>query len=100
MRGKLEKAITDKIYVTEDGIRREVTAKHNMEQVCKEENIKIFTQTYDTPPLTYPILGDLGILAEGPAVQDIFAGTYVPSVEFNIYATQLLQHLEIPKATL
>ena len=37
MREKLEKAITDKIYVTENRVRREVTNKHNMEKVCMKK---------------------------------------------------------------
>ena len=78
MRDKLEKVITDKIYVTEEDTRREATDKSDVEQVCMNENMKRFTRTHDTPPMILPLLHELGIRAEGPAVKDVLEGTYVP----------------------
>ena len=100
MRGKLEKAITDKIYVTEGNRRREATEKLDMEQVCMKENMERFTQTQETPQILLPLLKDLGITAEGPAMKDVLEGTYVPSMECDTYAIKLLQHLEMPQATI
>ena len=100
MRGKLEKATTDKIYVTENGRRREATEKLDIKQVCMNENLQRFTQAFNTPPMASPLLQDLGLTAEEETTKEMHEGTHIPSMECDMHAAQLLQHLEIPKATL
>jgi hypothetical protein len=87
MRGKLTRTATTQVYVTENGIRRVATKKLDIEQVCIAKNDSRFSQSEPTPPMTAPLLQDLGYLADGPAIEDILNGVYIPPDGTNYYAT-------------
>ena len=56
IRGKLIKSSTTMCHVTEDGVRREVTEKEDLEQVAANENDSRFSQSENTPPMTNPLV--------------------------------------------
>jgi hypothetical protein len=76
--------------------RRVVTDKCEMEDACIDENIAWFSQSHDTPPMTEPLVSDLGYLADTPESQSILDGTYIPPPGVNFYARLLLRELRMP----
>ena len=55
----------------ENGTLQEVTDRKGIESACIESNRAKFTQTEDTPPMTSPLVDDLGFDGTYPAYQDI-----------------------------
>jgi hypothetical protein len=94
MRGKL----TIQVYVTPNNIRRVAVEKQDIENVCIAENDSRFSQLETTPPMSEPLLSALGYLANGPAIEDILNGTYIPPDGTNYYVALLLRELKIPDA--
>jgi hypothetical protein len=50
----------------------------------------------DTPPMTEPLLSDLGYLADTEAAEQILNGTYICLPGTNEYMRDLLQIIECP----
>jgi hypothetical protein len=48
--------------------------------------------------MTEPLLSELGFLGDGPAIDDILAGTYIPPDGTDYYAALLLQKMKILEA--
>jgi hypothetical protein len=98
MRHRLEKSATIKVFATENGIRTIVTEKEKIEEVCINENISRFSQSYGTPPLREPLLSELGIWGDGPAVEAILQGTYEPPDDIDNFTRKLLKEMKMPEA--
>ncbi len=92
---KLGKNSTTKLYYTCDGVRTECTDKVSMEEACIAENTARFSQTEATPPMTEPLLSDLGYLADTEAAQRILDGTYEIPADLDPYAALLIQELRM-----
>jgi hypothetical protein len=73
---KLGKKSTAKLYYTSDGVQTECTDKFSMEEACIAENTAQFSQTEATPPMTKPLVTNLGYLADTEAAQRILDDTY------------------------
>ena len=52
--------------------------KEDIENVCLIENITRFSQAKNTPPMTEPLLGDIGVSGIDPNADRIIQGTYIP----------------------
>jgi hypothetical protein len=96
MQGKLQRNATTQIFVTDATGRRTVTKKEDIEAACITENIARFTQSEDTPPMTEPLISELGYLADTDAAEAVLAGTFVPPPETDEYAKLLLAELRMP----
>ena len=96
MQGKLQRNATIQIYVNEPEGRRLVTDKSDIEDACMQENDARFSQSEDTPPMTLPLLQDLGYLADTPEARAILEGTYNPPPETDYYAALFLKELRMP----
>ena len=94
-RGKFKNP-TAKVFINVDNVRIECNTKEEVEHACIQEYISRCSQAEDTPPMNPPILPELGYLCEGPAIENILQGTYSPDPETDLYACQLLKHLEMP----
>ena len=80
----------------ENGSLQEVTDKQGIESACIESNRVKSMQTEDTPPMTSPLVDDLGFDGTSPACQDILRGTYTPLDNIDKYTKEYLQHLQAP----
>ena len=80
--------------IDEDGQRKDVSDKRQMEAVIMEENKKKFSQTNNSPFMTDPLLHDFGYLGATTSTAEVLAGTYTPSPQTDPYAKLLLQQLE------
>jgi hypothetical protein len=78
MRGKLTRNATTQVYVITNNVRRVGIEKTDIEDVCITENESRFSQSETTPPMMEALLSELGYLADGPAIEDILNGTYIP----------------------
>lgn len=97
VRGKFNNP-TAKVYVNDCDSRVECNTKFDIEHACMQEYSKRRSQTESSPPMNLPLLPDLGYLCDGPAIEDILTGVYVPDPTTDLYACQLLKHLKMPSA--
>jgi hypothetical protein len=93
---KLGNPSTTKLYYTSDGVRTECTDKLSMEAACIAENTARFSQAESTPPMTEPLVTDLGYLADTEAAQRILDGTYDIPADLDPYAAKLIHELRMP----
>ena len=93
---KLGNPSTTKLYYTSEGVRTECTDKISMEQACIAENIARFSPAETTPPMTEPLVTDLGYLADTEAAQRILDGTYDIPPGLDPYAALLIHELRMP----
>lgn len=96
MQGKLQRNATLQIIVNDSDGRHVLTDKADMEEACIAENIARFSQSGDTPPMTEPLLSELGFLADTPAAFEILQGTYQPPDGVDYYTTLFLRELRMP----
>ena len=96
MQGKLERTATIQIYVNTDEGRQVVTDQRGIEAACIMENESRFSQSEDTPPMAYPLVKDLGYLADTPEADMILAGTYQPPDGTDRFTCLLLKELYMP----
>jgi hypothetical protein len=87
---KLGNPSTTKLYFTCDRVRTKCTDKRSMEDACIAENTAQFSQAESTPPMTEPLVTDLGYLAETEAAQRILDGTYDIPADLDTYAAKLI----------
>ena len=95
-RGKLNRFATNQVYVTEDGERRLMTSKRDIEQACINENKARFSQLQGTPFTVEPLLSEIGLLADTEAAQEVLEGTWSPPEGTDIYTRLLLQEMKMP----
>ena len=94
----MNRSATTQVYVTEDGDRRLVTSKREIEQACINENLARFTQSHGTPLTVEPMRSALGLLADTEIAQDILNGTWEPPDEVDVYTKLLLKEMKVPDA--
>ena len=70
-----------------------------MEQACIKENIERFSQSNNTPPMTEPLVSELGFLGNMEEAQSILNDTYQPPEDIDPYAKLLIQELHMPENT-
>ena len=77
-----------------------VEDKLGVEQASAEENEKRFTACLDKSEFITDagLLADMGMLGEGPAVDDILAGAYSPAQHLDTHTKLVLEFLEMPEA--
>ena len=77
--GKYRGQGTTKIEITlEGGSIREITNQVTMEKHILYENISKVHQTEKGPHFEEDLLSNIGLLGDGPAVDSILDGTYIP----------------------
>jgi hypothetical protein len=72
----------------------EVTSQHDVERYTMEMCEARFRLTENTPPMTAPLLGDLGYMGTTAAAQQILAGTYVPPPGVDDLTREFLLELQ------
>jgi hypothetical protein len=95
---KLGDPSTTKLYFTCDGVWTECTDKLSMEDACIPENTARFSQAESTPPMTEPLVTDLGYLADTEAAQRILDGTYDIPADLDTYAAKFIHELRMPES--
>ena len=101
MRGKLGKSPTTKVYSTdEDGVRHAWETKETVEAACIAENNARFSQTEGTPAMMWPLVEQLGYLADTPAAEAILQCAYTPSPEMDMYTAKMIAELKMPDGIL
>ena len=95
---KLRSAVI-KVYQSHDGPRTECVTKQDIERACLRENETRFTRCLNSPFTQPPLLQDIGLVGDGPAVPAILQGTYQAPPEADPYAALLLQQLQQDPAT-
>ena len=55
-----------------------------------------FSQSENTPPMTEPLMSELGYLADTAASQQTLQGTWQPPPHTDEYAVKLLKQMQIP----
>jgi hypothetical protein len=93
---KLGQNATTKLYYTSDGNRIECTDKASMEDACIAENTSRFSQAEGTPPMTEPLVSELGYLADTDAAESILNGNYDIPEGLDPYAALLISELRMP----
>ena len=95
-RNKLSKPPTTQVFVTENAIRRLVTTKDDLKQVCINENDACFSQSSDTPFMQPPLSDDLGFLADTTAADQILQGMYDIPATVDKYSRKMIHELKMP----
>ena len=83
--GKIRGGCTSKVITKIDGIDVELTDKEDIEKLCAKENERKYhqTETGNIESLTQELIQDLGHHGEGPQIQSVLQGIYVPSSNIN-----------------
>jgi hypothetical protein len=68
-----------------------------MEQACFAENEIRFRQTEHTPPMSEPMISELGFLGDTEQCEDILNGRYSPPRSTDPYMIELLTELRMPQ---
>ena len=93
MLNKLGQNSTTKLFYTSDGVRTECTEKTSMEDACIVENTYRFSQAESTPPMTEPLVSELGYLADTEAAERILEGNYAIPDDLDPYTAMLIREL-------
>ena len=97
MNGKVGNSRVTKLWFTEeDGTRTLCDTQLSMESACFHENESRFCQTENTPPMTDPTLGELGILGDTDQVNAILEGAYISPPGTDRYMVKLLNEMRMP----
>ena len=91
----------------EDGTEEEITERKDLEQAIMQENESKYHQIDDSCPLTKgQLLRDIGWYGEGPKVDDILKGTYVPPEGTDAETREFLKEIgrdgvpQVPKQSI
>ena len=89
---------TTRIQITQGGIKKDITKQSEMEAHIIAENEKKYHQTEERCPLLQgQLLEDIGLLGDGPKVQDILNGTYQFPPGTTDITKKWLKNLYIPR---
>ena len=95
--GKNKGSGTTMIQVQQNEEIAEITKQSEMEAIIIKENEAKYHQTEDRCPLLHgQLLEDIGLLGDGPRVNDILAGTYECPDGTPDTVIQWIQHMAIP----
>ena len=80
MEGKTKGGSTSKVITKIEGRDVEVTNKVDIEKLCATENERKYhqTETGNSELLSQELIQDLGHHGEGPQIQSVLQGTYIP----------------------
>ena len=93
-----ERCGTTRIQVIEGNRLKDVTKKSEMEKYIIKENEEKYHQTEKSCPLLQgQLLEDIGLLGDGPKVDEILNGTYVPPPNTTKAVKMWLKNLHIPE---
>ena len=88
--------VLDAPQINNQESRRQCQTKQEVEEACFLEGQRRFTQVYNTPFLTEPLLSLIGMLGLGPAVPSVLDGSFRPPESLDIYTKKFLQQLRKP----
>ena len=98
-RGAPSKGLATKLLETKpDGSQVMVEDQENLIRVTAAENCRRFTTCYECVFLQEQALQEIGLLADGPAVPQILAGTWQPPEDWEDAAVDFVQALQTPPA--
>jgi len=92
------KGLATKLFTMQDGEEVACETQESIVEVSQIVNETRFTNALESPLLKPPLLDLIGHLAEGPAVDSILEGTFVPPEETDQYTKLVLLQLKIPEA--
>ena len=84
------------IAMANDGTKFEVDTQAGLIAAATPSFLKRQQQTEQTPFMTVPLLSEIGYLADGPAVDSIIDGRYIPPPGTDPYACEFIAALEMP----
>ena len=98
LKGFQEKTMTTKIFVTRSNKRIAVEEKVNIEKECTRENIKKFTQTNNTSPMSNTFRKLMGRWGETKAAQSVLDRNFITPESTNPHLVELLKFMKMPKS--
>jgi hypothetical protein len=96
MQGKCRAGAVSKVGTGQGDDYREYDDRAMVEQLIMANNAAHFRLTEDTPPMTEPLLSDLGYLADTEAAAQILEGTYICPPGTDDYTRDFLRILQCP----
>ena len=99
MEGKIKGASTSKITIQSEEGMTEYTSKEDIERLCAKENERKWHQCEDggSQLLLPPFINDLGHYGEGPRIEGVLNGTYVPPASSSPETTAYLSACRISR---
>ena len=89
-------SVTKLFHTTAEG-KQECTTQKDMSMTCISENVKQFSQTFDTPPMCASLIERIGYDAEKEGGRQILDGTFVSPLGTPKYIQKVLDHLRMPQ---
>jgi hypothetical protein len=96
MRGKRRAGAVSKVGTGQGDDYREYDDRATVERLIMANNAARFRLTEDTPPMTEPLLSDLGYLADTEAAAQILEGTFICPPGTDDYTRDFLRILQRP----
>jgi len=94
MRGKFREGAVSKVGSGQGDDYQEYEDRSTVETMIMANNAARFRLTEDTPPMTEPLLSDLGYLADTEAAAQILDGTYVSPPGTDTFTRDFLEALQ------
>jgi hypothetical protein len=94
LRGKQWAGAITKVGVCQGDDYYEYEDQAMVERLIMENNSAGFCLTEDTPPMTEPLLSELGYLANTEVAERILAGNYVCPPGMDQYTYEFLKYLQ------
>jgi hypothetical protein len=98
LRGKMKSGSTTMVTVNENGIQRDLTKKHEIEQAIMLNNMEKYKQSFHTPFMTSPLKEEFGFKGLTTAAQAVLGGVYEPSTSIDKHTKEFIEELEMPQA--
>ena len=96
-RGVTKQGLSTVVTTDENGNEITLTKQKEIEESIMAENVKKFTQTHNTTPLSHPLLSFLGHTGDKPEVTSILNGTFEGLKDLSPIANQFLSSLKKPE---
>ena len=90
-----QKGLATKLFVTVDDVEIAVEDQEGIVDASIEENEKRFDRCIACSFLQEPLLSEVGMLCEGPAVDQILNGTYETPPDLEEYVDMVLKEMKI-----
>ena len=95
--GKLTNTSCSFVEVTEpDGSTREINSQRELESAILKENIRKYSQAHACPLLHGQLRHDIGLLGDGPEVDNILAGSYAAPPGTPLATQEFLHAMQAP----
>ena len=82
-----------KIFTSHSGTKVEVTEKADMERAIMQENSSRFSQNWETPFLSEPLLSEIGLTGTSKAATEIIDSNYHVTPGVDDLTKKFIQHL-------